>query len=56
MSYLENFDIELVEVSKMNLISVHKRVHENEFVEAYSTCFGELFKQIQIDNLNIIEW
>ncbi|WP_027090603.1 MerR family transcriptional regulator [Thomasclavelia saccharogumia] len=54
MSYLENFDIELVEVSKMNLISVHKRVHENEFVEAYSTCFGELFKQIQIDNLNII--
>ena len=43
MSYLENFDIELVEVSKMNLISVHKRVHENEFVEAYSTCFGELF-------------
>lgn len=53
MSYLEDFDIELVEVPEMNLISIRKIVREDEFVEAYSSCFGELLKRIQTNNLNV---
>ena len=53
MSYLEDFDIELVEVPEMDLISIRKIVREDEFVEAYSSCFGELLKRIQTNNLNV---
>lgn len=54
MSYLDHIDIQLVEVSKMHLLSFRKMVHEQEFVEEYRNCFGKLFKKIQKDNLTIL--
>lgn len=47
MSYLENIDVQLVEVPKMYLLSIRKNVLECEFAEEYSICFGKLFQEIE---------
>ncbi|MFR6290877.1 MAG: MerR family transcriptional regulator [Peptococcaceae bacterium] len=47
MSYLEDIDIELVEVSKMYLLSIRKMVQEQDFPDEYGYCFGKLFKKIK---------
>lgn len=46
MSYLENIDVQLVEVPGMFLLSIRKMVHEHEFAEEYCNCFSKLFKKI----------
>lgn len=47
MSYLENIDVQLVEVPKMYLLSIRKNVLECEFAEEYRICFGKLFQEIE---------
>lgn len=47
MSYLEDIDIELVEVSKMYLLSIRKMVQEQDFPDEYGYCFGKLFKKMK---------
>lgn len=54
MSYLDNIEVQLVEVPKMCLLSIRKMVHEYEFPEEYKACFGKLFKTIEKDKLTII--
>ncbi len=54
MSYLENIDVQLVEVPKMCLLSLRKMVHEYEFAEEYGNCFSKLFKKIQEGKLTIL--
>lgn len=54
MSYLENIDVQLVEVPMMYLLSIRKMVHEYEFAEEYGNCFGKLFKRIEDDKLTIL--
>lgn len=47
MSYLENIDVQLVEVPQMYLLSIRKNVLECEFAEEYRICFGKLFQEIE---------
>lgn len=53
MSYLEDIDVNLVEMPKMYLLFVRKMVQENEFAEEYGNCFGKLFQRIATDKLTI---
>jgi len=54
MSYLENIDVQLVEVPRMHLLYIRKMVHESEFAEEYGICFSKLFKKIENDNLTML--
>lgn len=54
MSYLENIDVQLVEIPMMYLLSIRKMVQEYEFAEEYKKCFNKLFKKIQDNKLTII--
>lgn len=53
MSYLESIDVQLVEVPMICILSVRKMVHEREFPEEYSVCFGRLLKRIAEDKLTV---
>ncbi|MBE5967487.1 MAG: MerR family transcriptional regulator [Lachnospiraceae bacterium] len=54
MSYLESFDIQLVEVPKMYLLSFRKMVHEYDFTEEYGICFSKLLRKIADDKLTML--
>ena len=47
MSYMENIDVQLVEIPMMYLLSIRKNVLEHEFSEEYGTCFGKLFRKME---------
>lgn len=47
MSYLEDIDIELVEVPKMYLLSIRKMIQEQDFPDEYGECFGKLFYKME---------
>lgn len=53
MSYLDEIEIQLVEMSSMNLLSICKLVQEDEFEEAYTECFGKLFREITFNQLTV---
>ncbi|MEW9124889.1 MAG: MerR family transcriptional regulator [Thermotaleaceae bacterium] len=53
MSYLENIDVQLVEVPIMYLLSIRKMVHEYAFAEEYGHCFSKLFRKIADDKLTM---
>lgn len=53
MSYLDEIEIQLVEMSSMNLLSIRKLVQEDEFEEAYTECFGKLFREITFNQLTV---
>lgn len=54
MSYLDHFDVELAEVSPMNILFIRKMVHAYEYADAYSECFGSLFHTIQTQHLKVL--
>lgn len=54
LSYLDDIDVQLIEVAKMNLLSIRKKVLKEEFENEYQYCFGELMKKIHKDNLTIL--
>lgn len=54
MSYMENIDIQLVEISMMYLLSIRKNVLEHEFSEEYGFCFGKLFQKIKEKKLTAV--
>ena len=47
MSYLDEIDIELVEVPIMCLLSVRKMVQADIFSDEYGVCFGKLLGRIR---------
>lgn len=53
MSYMENFDVKLVEIPNMNILYIRKMVQEHEFVLEYTNCFSELLKQIEDNKLTM---
>lgn len=53
MSYLDEIEVSLVEVSAMNVLSMRLMVREGEFPQAYRDCFGNLFKRIAQERLTI---
>lgn len=54
MSYMEQIDVQLVEVPTMYLLSIRKMVQENEYPEEYGKCFGKLFRKIQQEKLTVV--
>ena len=53
MSYLDKIDVQLVEIPPMNLLNIRKMIQEDEFAEAYSNSFGQLFREIMTDKLTV---
>lgn len=54
MSYLDDIEIQLVEVPAMSLLSLRKKVPENEISEEYGYCFYKLLKRAQNEKLTMI--
>lgn len=54
MSYMENIDVELVEVPEMSLLFIRKMVQKHEFEEESVNCFGKLLKKIQDKELTAL--
>lgn len=54
MSYLENIDVQLVEVPMMYLLFIRKMVHEYDYPEEYGNCFSKLFRRIADDKLTML--
>lgn len=53
MSYLDDIDVQLVEVPLMHLVSIRKTVHEYGFAEEYGHCFSKLFSRITDEKLTM---
>ncbi len=53
MSYMENFDVKLVEIPTMNILYIRKMVQQHEFPLEYANCFGELLKHIEDNKLTM---
>lgn len=53
MSYLDEIDIQLVDVVKMNIVSIRKTLHKFELPEQYKQCFQQILKQINKEQLTI---
>lgn len=53
MSYMDDIDIQLVDVPKMYLLSIRKMVQMEEFPAEYANCYGKLFKRIAEDKLTM---
>lgn len=53
MTYLEDFEIQLVEVPVMYLLSIRKMVNKNDMAQEYSTCFNQLLMKINNERLTI---
>ncbi len=53
MSYLDDIDVELVEVPMMCLLSVRKMVQADNFSDEYGVCFGKLLGRIRKENLTM---
>lgn len=53
MAYMEDIDVQLVELPKMYLLSIRKSVQVEDYPTEYRNCFGKLFKRIAVDKLTI---
>lgn len=54
LSYLEDIEVQLVDVSMMYLLSIRKMVHKYELAEAYVACFGRLFENVYENKLTVL--
>lgn len=53
MSYMEEIDVQLVEVPKMYLLSIRKMVQAEDYPTEYIKCYEKLFKRIAVDKLTM---
>ena len=53
MSYLDDIDVQLVEVPTMCLLSVRKNVIAEDFPDEYRNCYEKLFRRIAVDGLTM---
>ncbi len=53
MSYLDDIDVQLVDVPKMYLISIRKMVQAQDYPAEYLKCYEQLFKRIAVHKLTI---
>lgn len=53
MAYMEDIDVQLVDVPMMYLVSVRKMIQSEEYPMEYVKCFGKLFKKIAVEKLTI---
>lgn len=53
MSYLEDIDVQLVDVPKMYLLSIRKMVQAEDYPAEYIECYEKLFKRIAVNKLTM---
>ena len=53
MSYMDDIDVQLVEVPMMYLLSIRKKVQVDDYPRDYASCFGKLFKKIAVGGLTM---
>lgn len=53
MSYMDDIDVQLVEVPMMYLLSIRKKVQVDDYPREYASCFGKLFKKIAVGGLTM---
>lgn len=53
MSYMDDIDVQLVEVPMMYLLSIRKKVQVDDYPGEYASCFGKLFKKIAVGGLTM---
>ncbi|MGN0395974.1 MAG: MerR family transcriptional regulator [Coprococcus sp.] len=53
MSYMEDIDVQLVEVPKMYILSIRKMVKAEDYPTEYINCYEKLFKRIAVDKLTM---
>ena len=53
MSYLDDIDVQLVEVPTMCLLSIRKNVISEAFPDEYRNCYEKLFRRIAVDGLTM---
>ncbi len=53
MSYMDEIDVQLVDVPKMCLLSIRKMVQVEDYPTEYIKCYGKLFKRIAVDKLTM---
>lgn len=54
MSYLDDIDVKLTEVSPMSILYMRKLVQQYEYPQEYEQCYGQLLKRIANENLTMI--
>ena len=54
MSYMEDIDVQLVDVPKMYLMSIRKNVQQEDYPTEYLSCYEKLFKKIAVDKLTMV--
>ncbi len=55
MSYLDNIEVQVVDVERMYLVSVRKHVPQHELPQEYSKCYAEILKIINQYKLTIVK-
>lgn len=53
MAYMEDIDVQLVDVPQMYLLAIRKDVQVDEYPAEYSKCYEKLFKRIAVDKLTM---
>lgn len=54
MSYMEDIDVQLVDIPKMYLLSIRKNIQQEDYPAEYLSCFEKLFKRIAVDKLTMV--
>lgn len=54
MSYLDDIDVKLTEVSPMSILYMRKLVQQYEYPQEYEQCYGRLLKRIASEKLTMI--
>ncbi|MEE0421154.1 MAG: MerR family transcriptional regulator [Lachnospiraceae bacterium] len=54
LSYMDDIDVQLVEVPMMRILSIRKMIQEYAFAEEYPQCFDRLFKRIRDHRLTVL--
>lgn len=53
MSYMDEIDIQLVDMPKMSLLSIRKMVQADNYPTEYIKCYEKLFKRIAVNKLTM---
>ena len=53
MSYMDEIDVQLVDVPEMYLLSIREMVHVEDYPDEYARCYGKLYRRIAVDKLTM---
>ena len=53
ISYMDEIDVQLVDVPEMYLLSIREMVHVEDYPDEYARCYGKLYRRIAVDKLTM---